>query len=193
MRTRFLALRPCLVVAAFLFLHPLHSSAQSAANTIQPSAGLSAEAEYQVKALSWVPPVRFELGAPHEIRTPSLILAAVRSADRVVARSDRLADALEDGWLKRAVSREVASMNLSGTFSDSALLRVQQPGQQRRNWIGRHPVLFGTLVGFGAGFLIGYLPGDDGLFYDFTAEFNGLVFGGVGAGIGALVSAVATK
>ena len=84
-------------------------------------------------------------------------------------------------------------MNLSGPFSDSALLRVQQPEQQQRSWIGRHPLLFGTLVGFGAGFLIGYLPGDDGVFYDFTADFNGLVLGGVGAGVGALVGAVATK
>jgi hypothetical protein len=51
-------------------------------------------------------------------------------------------------------------------------------------------VLFGALVGFGGGFLIGYLPGDDGVFYDFTAEFNGLVLGGVGAGTGAAVGAV---
>ena len=56
-----------------------------------------------------------------------------------------------------------------------------------RNWIERHPSLFGAAVGFGGGFLIGYLPGDDAVFDDFTAEFNGLVLGGVGAAAGAIV------
>ena len=56
--------------------------------------------------------------------------------------------------------------------------------------IGRHPVLFGTLIGFGGGFLIGYVPGDDGVFDDFTAGFNGLVLGGIGAGIGAGLGAI---
>jgi hypothetical protein len=48
--------------------------------------------------------------------------------------------------------------------------------------------VFGALVGFGSGFLIGYLPGDDGVFDDFDAEFNGLVLGGVGALAGAVVA-----
>ena len=121
-------------------------------------------------------------------------LAAVRSlSDGVAARRDRMPDTPAGRWLTRAVSREVASMNLSEALSDSSLLRLQQPGSRKRSWIGRHPVLFGTLAGFGAGFLIGYLPGDDGVFDDFVAEFNGLVLGGVGAGVGALVGAVATK
>jgi len=84
-------------------------------------------------------------------------------------------------------------MDLSEAFSDSALLRLQQPGPQKRSWIGRHPLLFGTLAGFGADFLIGFLPGDDGVFDDYVAEFNGLVLGRVGAGVGALVGAIATK
>jgi hypothetical protein len=193
MRTRLLALRVQLLVAVFLFLHPLPSSAQSTVDTSQPGAGLSLEAEYQVKALGWVAPLRFQSDAPDEIRTPPLVLAVVRFSHGVVARSDRLPDTHADGWLKRAVSREVSSMNLSGAFPAAALPRVQQARQQKRSWIRRHPVLFGTLVGFGAGFLIGYLPGDDGVFDDFTAEFNGLVLGGVGAGVGALFGAVTTK
>ena len=59
----------------------------------------------------------------------------------------------------------------------------------RRSWIARHPVIFGTLVGFGTGFLVGLAGGDDGIFDDFTAEFNGMVVGGIGAGIGAAVGA----
>jgi hypothetical protein len=54
-------------------------------------------------------------------------------------------------------------------------------------------MLFGTLVGFGTGFLVGYLPGNDAVFEDFTAGFNGLVLGGVGAGAGALVGWVASR
>ena len=73
---------------------------------------------------------------------------------------------------------------------DSALRARQHPGTQKRSWIARHPVLFGALVGFGGGFLIGYLPGDDGVFDDFTAGFNGWVLGGVGAGTGAAVGAI---
>jgi hypothetical protein len=46
------------------------------------------------------------------------------------------------------------------------------------------------LVGFGGGFLIGYLPGDDVVFDDFVARFNGFVLGAVGAGTGAVVGAV---
>jgi hypothetical protein len=70
--------------------------------------------------------------------------------------------------------------------------RIVQTPQRKRNWIKRHPVLFGTLVGFVGGYLIGYLPGDDGVFYDFTAEFNGMVMGGIGAGTGAAVGAIAS-
>ena len=93
-------------------------------------------------------------------------------------------------WLERAVDREVLRPTRSTAFADSAVRARQQPGAQKRGWIGRHPVLFGALVGFGGGFLIGYLPGDDGVFDDFTAEFNGLVLGGIGAGTGAAVGAV---
>ena len=104
--------------------------------------------------------------------------------------TSRLPSTPAAGWLKRAASRELARLNLAAASTDSALLQVQQPGQRKRSWIGRHPVLFGTLVGFGGGFLIGYLPGDDGVFDDFVASFNGLVLGGVGAGTGALVGAI---
>jgi hypothetical protein len=65
-----------------------------------------------------------------------------------------------------------------------------QAATSRRSWIRRHPVLFGALVGFGSGFLIGYTAGDDGVFDDFTAGFNGWVMGGIGAGAGAAVGAV---
>ena len=52
----------------------------------------------------------------------------------------------------------------------------QQGAVQKRGWIKRHPALFGGLVGFGGGFLIGYAAGDDGIFDDFSSEANGRVW-----------------
>jgi hypothetical protein len=191
MTARLLRLRSSLLlVALLLFLRPLHLSAQSSAGSIQFNPAMSREAEYQVEPLGWAVPVRFRSGAPREIGSAPLILAAVRSSEGVTVPTSRLPSTLAAGWLKRAASRELARLNLAAASTDSALLRVQQPGQRKRSWIGRHPVLFGTLVGFGSGFLIGYLPGDDAVFDDFVASFNGLVLGGVGAGTGALVGAI---
>jgi len=89
------------------------------------------------------------------------------------------------GPLLRAASSELAHMRASRPAEELFLVRLQTA--QPRSWIGRHPILFGTLVGFGGGFLIGYLPGDDAVFDDTVGWFNGLVLGGVGAGVGALV------
>jgi hypothetical protein len=94
------------------------------------------------------------------------------------------------GWVERSIDREVS--RLTRSRSDFVFSAVQQqPGPQKRNWIRRHPALFGAMVGFGGGFLIGYLPGDDAVFDDFVASFNGLVLGGVGALAGAVVGVVA--
>ena len=90
------------------------------------------------------------------------------------------------GHLHRAASRELAHVTLSKASARFSLVHAQQPAQSR-GWIGRHPVVFGTLVGFGGGFLIGYLPGDDAVINDGAAGFNGLVMGAVGTGIGAAI------
>jgi hypothetical protein len=88
---------------------------------------------------------------------------------------------------------------LSAALRDARLPAVRRmPAQQtaapsRRNWIVRHPTLFGALVGFGGGFAIGYGAGDDGVFDDYVASFNGLVLGGIGAGVGAGVGAAFGK
>src|SRR5207249_11689811 len=59
-----------------------------------------------------------------------------------------------------------------GAIHEIRLLAAQTSAPRRRSWISRHPVFVGALVGFGAGFLIGYLPGDDGVFDDFTAGLD---------------------
>lgn len=97
-----------------------------------------------------------------------------------------------DGPLRAAAARETARLALSGSSVERTRAGVErQAGERRRSWIGRHPVLFGALVGFTSGFLTGYLAGDDGIFDDFTAQFNGMVLGGVGAGVGAGLGAIA--
>jgi hypothetical protein len=62
--------------------------------------------------------------------------------------------------------------------------------QPRRTWVQRHPVCTAAIIGFGVGYLIGYLPGDDAVFDDFTAGFNGAVVGGIGAGGAAATVAI---
>src|SRR5688572_30837781 len=119
-----------------------------------------------------------------------LWLSCLTAAALALLPTSTEAQTMGRSLLERAVDREVRRLNLSTAFADSALLVVQQPRPQKRSWIGRHPALFGALVGFGGGFLIGYLPGDDGVFDDFTAGFNGWVLAGVGAGTGAAVGAV---
>jgi hypothetical protein len=96
------------------------------------------------------------------------------------------------GWLERSVDREVARLTVPPPAPPFKTVQ-QQPALVKRNWIQRHPVLFVTLVGFGVGFLIGFLPGDDAVLDDFDASFNGLVIGGVGALAGAIVGEVTTR
>lgn len=82
------------------------------------------------------------------------------------------------------ISRHVRATNPAG--SPFFNLR-QQTSSLNRSFIKRHPVLVGALLGFGVGFTIGIASGDDGVFNDFTAGFNGLVLGAIGAGVGASI------
>ncbi|MDH4065104.1 MAG: hypothetical protein OEW19_11945 [Acidobacteriota bacterium] len=134
---------------------------------------------------------------------PIALLAALLQPVYVSAQS-RLASAepgeglspttLPVRWHQPADGRDVSLRTLAAS-SDSASLALQQTGQQERNWIGRHPVLFGALVGFGVGFAAGYpqgrasARGDPSSDY-LTPEQSGLFWGGVGAGGGALVGLV---
>jgi hypothetical protein len=94
----------------------------------------------------------------------------------------------KEGSLAEAAAREVRRSRLLPA-SLPVVAPAPQAGQPKRSWMGRHPTVAGTLIGLGAGFLIGWVPGDDGVFDDFVAEFNGIVVGGIGAGAGAAVGA----
>lgn len=95
--------------------------------------------------------------------------------------------------LARAVAAEVKRLEKPQVRARRSTTALRQPAAGEPGWIKRHSVLFGTLVGFGAGFLAGYLPGDDAVFDDFSAGFNGLVLGGAGAAGGALIGWAASR
>src|SRR5688500_6341106 len=88
--------------------------------------------------------------------------------------------------IRTGVRVEVARLVSAEPAVASSTSGLQQSAG-RRNWVQRHPVWTAAMVGFGSGFLIGYLPGDDAVFDDFTAGFNGTVVGGIGAGAGASI------
>jgi len=93
--------------------------------------------------------------------------------------------------LGEAIDREVRRLVLSPDSPNGLL--VQQPGSRNRGWIGRHPALFGALVGAGAGAaasammeneLICSGGDEDCLIYGGSRI---LVGAGMGAGIGSLI------
>jgi hypothetical protein len=62
--------------------------------------------------------------------------------------------------------------------------RTQTSNRSDRPWVERHPVWTGALIGFGAGFGLTFLASDNNSIVGPTGP--ALVWGGLGAGIGAL-------
>lgn len=84
------------------------------------------------------------------------------------------------------------NVNLEPLQSASALSAERQQPAAERSWPGRHPVLFGALVGLASGLAIeaAVIPGASG------GEPHGVyipMFGGVGAGIGALTGLIVSE
>ena len=94
---------------------------------------------------------------------------------------------LGPGVLQRAVAREIAGLPTGAPRAHSKILLLQTHDGQSRGWAKRHPVLLGTLVGFGAGFGLGSALGRNGGIADWSAGFSAWVFGGIGAGAGATI------
>ena len=100
--------------------------------------------------------------------------------------------------LRDAANRE--GTRLARTVDTAAPQAAQV---QQRNWAARHPVLTGTLIGFGIGFPIGVstckFPGAEGsscAYYTYPGNARmlggitiGLFGAGIGAGVGALIGA----
>lgn len=102
--------------------------------------------------------------------------------------------ASSDGVLKAAVAREAARLALA---KGNSLRQPQPGGSPKRGWIGRHPALFGALVGAGAGAVFANTVENEtfcrGTSNDclFPGGNKTLVGAGMGAGIGALVGVIA--
>jgi hypothetical protein len=94
--------------------------------------------------------------------------------------------------LTRAVAAELDRARVKPATRPAPPFRLQQ-NPQKAGWIRRHPILFGTLAGFGTGFVIGCLPHEDNALYLFPGCYNGLYVGGIGAGIGAAVGAIVRR
>ena len=90
------------------------------------------------------------------------------------------------GPLRRAILSDRVSAMLGGGARQSTAPAVED----RRNWAERHPVWTGTLVGFAAGFGMTYAMAGkqdpNAFIHPVGPGGPALVFGGVGAGLGAL-------
>jgi hypothetical protein len=123
------------------------------------------------------------------IRTLSWMMVATLVGASPAVASDGALNDKRATPIQTGVRIEIARLVAAQPAVESSTAG-RQPSPGRRNWVQRHPVLTGAMVGFGSGFLIGYLPGDDAVFDDFVAGFNGTVVGGIGAGAGASIVAI---
>ncbi len=103
-----------------------------------------------------------------------------------------------DGPLMDAVRREFGGLTLTRTGERSAAQPGPVQSRDRRSWIGRHPALFGALVGAAAGTIAAgtmenelfcSAGNDEDCFFYQNSRFA--VGAGIGAGIGALVGWIA--
>ena len=84
------------------------------------------------------------------------------------------------GSLREAARREGARLAAMPQARSSA-----QPVPQNRNWVARHPVLFGALAGAGVGLGFAATSGCESS-SDYTCGGIALFFAGTGAGLGAV-------
>ena len=120
------------------------------------------------------------------LRPVSLTLLAALAAGTPVLAADGAAGHQRASPIQASARVEVARL-VAAASAAAPVTGLRQAPPRRRHWIQRHPACTAAIVGFVSGFLVGYLPGDDAVFDDFVAEFNGAVVGGIGAGAGAAI------
>ena len=86
-----------------------------------------------------------------------------------------------EGPLQKA-SRDTSRLNLRDERG-TAERRAQTTDRDDRPWMQRHPVWTGALIGFAAVYGLAMLMGEDGIV---GRHAPALLFGGIGAGVGAL-------
>ena len=120
-----------------------------------------------------------------ELTLGSAVLAIALLGSGPATHTAVMRDQPQPSPLREAIMRD--SARLSHVLLQEDRRPQEAHDAHRRNWIQRHPSCFGAMVGFVGGFLIGFLPGDDAVFDDYTAAFNGAVLGGIGAATGAIL------
>ena len=142
-------------------------------------------AHAQTPATFTVPPTVFE---PASRITPVATVVISDRADDDVTASLVSLDRIP--WRTTRTSEAFRELARSSTAELSWALRLtrQDASQdsQDRGWIGRHPVLFGTLLGGGLGALVGHQT--FGRMEDMPHSLAMLMGAGIGAAVGALVS-----
>ena len=88
------------------------------------------------------------------------------------------------GVLRQAAAREGARLAI--TFPTTS---QQPPPPQQQSWIGRHPILAGTLIGAGGGFVLGAVAIDNSEEMNATTFEDRMYWGLVVLPTGALVGA----
>jgi len=89
--------------------------------------------------------------------------------------------------ISREVTVPTSNRMRTAQLSVNLLEDQNEPEAQEKGWIQTHGTLSGALVGFGGGWAIGYAGGDDGLINDGGKGTNGLIGGGIGAAVGAVI------
>ena len=112
----------------------------------------------------------------------------VSARPAVIGQSDQ-------GSLATVVAR---SMQRLPQGLDAVRLSGTSQGVQRRNWIGRHPMVFGALVGAGVGAGIGYTTGKNcegsgDVLLCYSKRGSAMTGAAVFAGVGALVGFVVDR
>jgi hypothetical protein len=118
----------------------------------------------------------------------ALLLVSLLSCPSLAAGSATLAT--PPGPLAAAARSEVARLARSAAPVPREAQTVQP---KKKGWIARHPKLFGALLGFGAGCVVGasQVGGSADHFFNALDEFACPVVGGMGAGAGALLGSLA--
>jgi len=125
-----------------------------------------------------------------------LVEPTALAADQQIQKTEgdsALAPVNLTGFRMMAIAYEAPHFRDLPRYFDSAARAFPSKESQSgsRSWIGRHPVLFGTIVGLGVGFAVGYATGDPNArdcpgCDNLTPEAKGVLWGGIGAGAGAL-------
>jgi hypothetical protein len=90
--------------------------------------------------------------------------------------------------------RRAVEEHLEVTPTTYALLPpVQNEQAVTPNWCKRRAVLCGTAIGFGIGYSVGFLSGENPIYEDLVPSADAVVVGGLGAAVGAVVGAFLSR